>query len=124
MIYGIGVDIVKIDRMRKAIERQSNSFLRRVFTQHEIDFCYKRRNPYPSFAARFAAKEALLKSIGKGILNPLLDIEIRNHDSGKPYINLSGSMKQFFSEKKIHTVNLSLSHEKEYAFAMVVIERG
>lgn len=123
MIYGIGVDIVKIDRIRKAIERQSKKFLHRVFTKHEIDFCYKRKNPYPSLAARFAAKEALLKSVGKGILNPLLDIEIRNLDSGKPYIYLYGKMKQFFSEKQIHTINLSLSHEKDYAVAMIVVEK-
>jgi holo-[acyl-carrier protein] synthase len=123
VIYGIGIDIVKIDRIRKAIERQSKHFLHKVFTDLEIDFCYKRSNPYPSLAARFAAKEALLKSVGKGILNSLMDIEVRNHDSGKPYIYLSGKMKQFFFENKIHTIHLSLSHDKDYAVAMVVIEK-
>jgi len=123
VIYGIGVDIVKIERIRKVIERQSQKFLARVFTKHEIDFCYKRSDPYQSFAARFAAKEALLKSVGKGILNPLLDIEIRNIDTGKPYIHLYGKLERFFSENKLHTIHLSLSHEKEYALALVVVEK-
>ncbi|HLC16157.1 MAG TPA: holo-ACP synthase [Thermodesulfovibrionia bacterium] len=124
MIYGIGVDIVKIERIRKAVERQSQKFLARVFTENEIDFCYKRSDPYQAFAARFAAKEALLKSVGKGILNPLLDIDIRNLDTGKPYIHLSGKLERFFMENKLHPIHLSLSHEKEYAVALVVVEKN
>lgn len=123
MIYGIGVDIIKTERIKKVIERWGDKFLKRVFTENEIKYCYKNKNPYCSLAVRFAAKEAFIKSLGtkKAIL--LSDIEIRNNSDGKPFFEFKGKAKEILKEKSINNVFLSLSHENDYAVAFVILER-
>ncbi len=64
MIYGVGIDLVKIDRMKEVVEKWGQRFLERVFTAGEISYCYEKKNPYLSLSVRFAAKEALIKAIG------------------------------------------------------------
>lgn len=122
MIYGIGVDIIKIDRMRKTVERWGEKFLERVFTSNEITYCYEKREPFLSLSVRFAAKEALIKAIGSEISVSLTDIEIMNYGSGRPFIKVKGRLESFFAEKSIRTAHLSLSHEHEYGVACVVLE--
>ncbi|OGW26700.1 MAG: holo-[acyl-carrier-protein] synthase [Nitrospirae bacterium GWC2_42_7] len=122
MIYGIGVDIIKIDRMRKTVERWGEKFLQRVFTSNEIIYCYEKREPYLSLSVRFAAKEALIKAIGSEITVSLTDIEVMNYGSGRPFIKVKGRLESFFEEKSIRTAHLSLSHEHEYGVACVVLE--
>jgi holo-[acyl-carrier protein] synthase len=122
MIYGIGVDIVKIDRMRKTVERWGKKFLERVFTSNEITYCYEKREPYLSLSVRFAAKEALIKAIGSEIPVSLTDIEVMNYGSGRPFIKVKGRLESFFEEKSIRSAHLSLSHEHEYGVACVVLE--
>ncbi|MBI4689334.1 MAG: holo-ACP synthase [Nitrospirae bacterium] len=123
MIYGIGIDLVKIERMKDVVNRWGNKFLERVFTETEISYCYSKKEPYLSLAVRFAAKEALIKAMGSEIPVSLTDIEVINAVSGKPDIKVSGRLEGFFIEKEIRQVSLSVSHEKDYGIACVVLER-
>jgi len=124
MIYGVGIDLVKIERIKEVTEKWGKRFLERVFTENEISYCYEKKNPYLSLAVRFAAKEALIKAIGSEIPVSLTDIEVVNYGNGKPSIKVHGKLKQFLEGKNIHDIHLSLSHEKEYGVASVVLESG
>jgi len=123
MIYGIGVDIIKIERMRSAVEKWGRRFLERIFTEDEIRYCYERKEPYLSLAVRFAAKEALIKAIGAEVFVPLTDIEVTNNSDGMPAIRARGKLKDFIKDKSITHCHLSLSHEKEFGIAFVVLEK-
>ena len=110
MIKGIGTDIVKISRIQKAMQQEK--FLEKVFTLRELETS---RQKVESYAAAFAAKEALVKALGTGFRGiQFHDIEILHEENGKPYLCLYGK-----KEEKCH---ISLSHEKEYAIAMIVWE--
>ena len=122
MIYGIGIDIVKIQRMKDASEKWGRKFIEKILTENEIEYCFEKKEPYPSLAVRFAAKEALIKAIGSEIAVNLKDIEIVNTENGRPLINVSGKLESFFEEKRIKRCHLSLSHEREYGTACVVLE--
>ncbi|GAB4389852.1 MAG: holo-ACP synthase [Thermodesulfovibrionales bacterium] len=122
MIYGVGIDLVRIERIREAAERWGERFLERVYTPDEISYCYKNKNPYLSLAVRFAAKEALVKAANPGTPFSLREIEVFNYPTGKPSLRLSGSLQTLFEERKIRVAHLSLSHEKDYGIACVVLE--
>ncbi len=123
MIYGVGIDLVKIERMKEVVEKWGQRFLDRVFTKEEISYCYDKKDPYLSLAARFAAKEALVKAIGAAGPVSLTDIEVVNIDTGKPFVKINGKLKDFFKEKSIKRAHLSLSHEHEYGVACVILEQ-
>jgi len=123
MIYGIGIDLIKIQRMKDVVEKWGEKFLQRVFTENEITYCYERKEPYLSLSVRFAAKEALIKAMGSEISLSLRDIEILNYDNGKPCIKVKNRLEEFFKEGEIKHCYLSLSHEKEFGIACVVLER-
>jgi len=123
MIYGVGIDLVKIERMKDVVEKWDRKFLERVFTDTEISYCYEKKNPFLSLAVRFAAKEALIKATGSEAPVSLTDIEVINSAKGKPLIRVKGGMKKFFKKKKIKQAALSLSHEKDYGIACVVLEK-
>ncbi|TNF56210.1 holo-[acyl-carrier-protein] synthase [bacterium] len=123
MIYGIGIDLVKIDRMKKAVEKWGEKFLKRIFTEKEISYCFEKKEPHHSLAVRFAAKEALIKAIGSEVFVPLTDIEILNFENGKPVIDAKGKLGEYFKDKSIKSCHLSLSHEREFGIACVVLER-
>jgi len=122
MIYGVGIDLVKIERMRDAVERWGERFLRKVFTDEEIAYCYRRKEPYPSLAVRFAAKEAVLKAIGSDIFIPLTDIQITNDSKGAPCVKAEGRFRDILKERSINKCFVSLTHEKEYGIALAVLE--
>lgn len=124
MIYGIGIDLVKIDRMREVVQKWRGKFLNRVFTENEITYCYEKKDPYLSLSVRFAAKEALIKAIGARAAIPLTDIEIVNYNGGMPTIKAKGRLEDFFLDNSVHQVHLSMSHEKDYGIACVVLEKG
>jgi holo-[acyl-carrier protein] synthase len=124
MIYGVGIDLVKIDRMKEVVEKWGQRFLERVFTEDEISYCYEKKNPYLSLSVRFAAKEALIKAIGSAGPVALTDIEVINVDTGKPFLKINGRLEVFLKEKSIRRAHLSLSHEHEYGVACVVLEQG
>ena len=123
MIYGVGIDIVRVERIKRVIEKWGERFLKRVFTENEIAYCYKKTIPYLSLAVRFAAKEALIKAISSEVPVTLTDIEVINIDTGKPFLKVSGKLEEFFVKKSIKKAHLSLSHEHEYGIACVVLEQ-
>lgn len=121
-ITGIGVDIVEISRFKRIIEKNGDRFLKRVFTENEIQYCKKKVElGAPSFSVRFAAKEALFKAIGTGLRDGLMwkDIEIVNDKLGKPSFNLTGKTAELINNRIVH---VSLSHSLDSSIAFVVIE--
>ncbi|MEW6001767.1 MAG: holo-ACP synthase [Nitrospirota bacterium] len=122
MIYGVGIDIVKIDRMREVVEKWGQKFLERVFTKNEISYCYEKKDPSLSLAVRFAAKEALIKAMGASAPVSLTDIEVVNLETGKPSLKVNVKLQDFFKEKSIKCAHLSLSHEHDYGIAFVILE--
>ncbi len=123
MIYGIGIDIVKVERMKAAVEKWGERFLKRVFTEGEISYCYKKRMPYLSLAVRFAAKEALIKAMGSEIPVSFTDMEVINMDTGSPVLKISRKIEDYFKKNSIKKAHLSLSHEHEYGIAYVILEQ-
>lgn len=122
MLVGIGTDIVEVARMSKAVDSQH--FQQRVFTAREVEYCQSRgKQAAQSFAARFAAKEAVLKAFGTGLRGgSLLEIEVFNDELGCPQVNLQGFWAAMAKEKNVGKVWLSLTHTKEYAAAQCVME--
>jgi holo-[acyl-carrier protein] synthase len=120
-----GVDIIEIERIKHTIESNGASFIARVFTKSEDDYC-KSKNvvKYKSYAARFAAKEAVVKALGTGFHKGIewKDIEICIGELGNPYAVLSGKAKEQFDEIKGRDISLSLSHCDNYAVAYAVIQ--
>lgn len=117
----IGTDITEVSRIKKIVETHPQ-FISRIYTTAEIRYCRQKRNSYQHFAARFAAKESVMKAVGAGWLQGLQwkDIEIVNLPSGEPRINAYGSLKKLMVQKGIKSFLVSLSHCKDYATAMVV----
>ncbi|WP_418791569.1 holo-ACP synthase [Phosphitispora sp. TUW77] len=124
MIKGTGVDIIEISRIKNAF-RASEKFGSRIFTANEQDYCMAKKYPWPSLAARFAAKEALAKAMGTGIGRvSWTDIEIVKNDWGRPEAILSGAALEMAKRLCINSFEISLSHCKEYAVAFVVAHAG
>ena len=123
MIFGIGIDIVKTGRLQSAVERWGDRFLKRVYTESEIAYAYGKSNPFLSLSARFAAKEAMIKAIGRRTSVSLTDIEIVNTEEGIPSIRSAGELKKFFEAHQIQLAHVTLSHEAEYSVACVVLEK-
>ena len=125
MIYGIGTDLVEVTRIKKILEKDSEAFLKRVC--HPTEIVKLNELPKEKLANRvaklFAGKEAVSKAFGTGIRDGInfIDIEISNNELGKPIVKLHGTTKQFFDEKIKGHIQLSLSDEKEYALAFVII---
>ena len=124
MIYGIGVDIVKISRIRNAMDRWGKRFLNRLFTDPEKAYCQHREDAPARYAARFAAKEALSKALGIGMRRGVhcQQIEVVNDLSGRPSFRLYGRAKDVYEKIEISNSFLSLSDDGEYAVAMVILE--
>ena len=123
-IYGIGTDIVSVDRLK--ISLKNKDFIKRIFNEKEIIKCKNINRSSNCYAKRFAAKEAFAKALGTGISNGINfnEIIILNKKSGKPYINIVGQTKKILNKifkKKKSKFSLSLSDEKKYAVAFVTI---
>ena len=123
-IYGIGTDIVNINRIKNAIKKNNKDFKKKIYTNFEIKICEKRTNKTECFAKRFAAKEALFKAIGFKNKLDFKDVEIRNNPSGTPKYQIKGNslknLKKLFKNKKFK-IHLSLSDDKPWAVASVII---
>ena len=125
-IFGIGTDIINIERMEKSIKKNGDNFINKVFSKNEILYCKKKKNPFPFYAKRFAAKEALSKALGTGIRKGIKfkNIEIKNDNFGKPSIELKGTTATFLKKKiktKKYDIHLSLSDDIPWAQATVII---
>jgi len=124
LIFGLGTDIIEVDRVRKTMEADPG-FRQQVFSPAEIGYCESKAYPFQHYAARFCAKEAFLKAAGTG-LNAgikLSDIEVVDEPSGKPAIQLSGAAKDFFGKFGFSKILVSLSHLKNISIAVVIIEK-
>jgi len=125
-IFGIGTDIVNVKRIEKLLKKKGMIFKKRIFTQAEINYCQTKKNSPSHFAKRYAAKEALSKALGTGIRNEIMfkNIEILNDKNGKPFIKLKNKTFVSFKKKikaKKHNIYLSLSDDKPWAQATVII---
>jgi len=121
-MIGVGCDIIEIARLAKAIENEH--FVERVYTKQEISYCRSRgKQSAASFAARFAAKEAVLKALGTGLRGgKLTDIEVILDGLGKPDINLTGYHKELADSLGVSKICLSVSHSQGNALAFVTME--
>lgn len=118
-----GIDLVECERIARAIAQQGEAFLSRVFTAAERAYCEKHARSAPSFAARWAAKEAVAKALGCGIGAgaALHEIEVTRDASGQPGIQLHGSAAATAAAQGVQEIRLSLTHTENYAAACVVI---
>ena len=123
-IFGIGTDIVNISRIKELLNK-NKKFKNRIFSIKEIEYCETRKNKFASYSKRFAAKEAFSKALGIGISKGISfnEISINNNKNGAPFIELIGKTKVIVKNltKSKNKIHLSLSDEKKYALAMVVI---
>ena len=121
MQIACGTDIIEIERIKKSIERNGDRFFNQIYTTNEIEYCESRGNAkFQHFAARFAAKEAIFKALTSIVEDKFSiswkNLEIINDENGRPHINFLGV---HFSE--IQSIDISISHCKEYAVASVVM---
>lgn len=121
-ILGLGNDIIEVQRIQNVLDRHGKAFLDKVFTKKEQEYCFKHKEPARHFAGRFAAKEALVKSLGTGLKTGLswLDFEITNDEAGKPQVNYSSKIKAEFHQPRFL---ISISHCKAYATATALFLR-
>lgn len=125
MIVGTGVDLCEVDRIREAVERYGERFLKRIYTPREIAYCQSKANRYERFAARFAAKEAGMKAIGTGWRGGVrwVDFEVVNLPSGRPTLKLDGVAKVVAEKLGVIGIHLSLTHTASMSLAHVILER-
>jgi holo-[acyl-carrier protein] synthase len=121
-IFGIGIDVVEVERIATAIERHGEPFLAKLFTPDERAYCESRKHPAMHYAARFAAKEAAVKALGTGIgANAgLHDLEVIHDEAGAPKLRLSGAAEAFAKQHGITGIQISLTHARDYAAANAI----
>lgn len=124
MVLGLGTDLIETSRIEESIERFGERFLNRVYTAGEIAYCSRKKNAAESFAARFAAKEAGAKALGTGISRGVSwrELEIGHAPGGRPTLRLSGRAEEIARGLGITRLNVSLTHSREMAMAVVIAE--
>ncbi|MCK5306852.1 MAG: holo-ACP synthase [Candidatus Omnitrophica bacterium] len=125
MIINSGIDLIEVKRIKKAANRWGNKFIKRVFTDEEISYSKEKKFFYQHLAARFAAKEAVLKAFGEGWRGFVRwkDVEVLKNKDGKPHIEVYGYLRELKNEKMIKSISISLSHTKDYAVANCILVR-
>ncbi len=124
MVLGLGTDLIETRRVQESIDRFGQRFLERVFTPSEIAYCMRKKNAAESFAARFAAKEAGAKALGTGITRGVSwkEFEVQREPGGRPVLHLGGRAGELAEVMGVRRVQLSLTHSRELAMAVVVVE--
>jgi holo-[acyl-carrier protein] synthase len=124
MIVGLGVDIAEVARVQAAIERHGKTFLQRVYTAQEIEYCERFRNKYERYAGRFAAKEAAMKALGTGWRRGVrwVDVQVVRERGGRPTIALSGEAAKIAEQLGVKRIALSITHTETQALAQVIFE--
>ncbi len=121
MVFGIGIDLIEIDRIEKSISKFGDHFLNKIFTKLEIDYSSSKGSPYQHYAARFAAKEAIAKALAtpdnKGF--NWHDIEVYNEPNGFPNVRLYGKVKNILGDDK--GLKISISHSDNYATCVAIV---
>jgi len=125
-VIGIGVDLVDCNRIQRSLDRFGEKFLKRVFTEGEIEYSVSMKCPARHLAARFAGKEAVAKAFGTGIGKAMgwRNIDIRKKKSGEPFLVFSGPAQELATKRGISSALITLSHTDDYAVACVVLEGG
>src|ERR1700758_2550427 len=115
----MGVDIAEVERIRKAIERHGEPFLRRLYTESEQEYCERFKNKYERYAGRFAAKEAAMKALGTGWSRGVrwVDVEVAREKGGRPTMMLAGEAAHIADRLKVKNIVLSITHTADQAFA-------
>ena len=124
MIYGVGTDLIEIQRIDKALKRFGERFARRILCETELDRFREHRQPAAYLAKRFAAKEAFSKALGTGIHAPANwhGVWVVNYRSGKPHFEFSEELRKLLEDRRIRHAHLSLTDEREMAAATVILE--
>jgi len=124
LIVGMGIDVAEVDRVKAAIERHGETFLRRVYTERERAYCERFKNKYERYAGRFAAKEATMKALGTGWSRGVrwVDVEVVRQSGGRPTISLYGEAAKIADVLGVQRVALSITHTSAQAFAQVIFE--
>lgn len=121
MIIGIGTDIVEVERIKSSVENYGEKFLNKIFTPLELEYALNKKSKYLHLAARFAAKEAVVKALAeccdKGFV--WKDIEIYNNENGAPFVKLKGKFAEYMGETK--EIKITLSHSENYAVAFAIL---
>lgn len=121
MIFGIGIDIIEIERIKSSIEKFEDRFLNKIYTKTELEYCLGKKNKYQHLAARFAAKEAIAKALQTGWSKEFRwkDVEIYNEKSGMPNVKLLGNLKDFLTSDK--SLKITMSHSENYVTCFAII---
>ena len=124
MILGTGVDICEVPRIAAAIARHGRRFVERIYTERESTYAESKANRYERYAARFAAKEAGMKALGTGWRGGIAwrDFEVANLPSGRPTLRFHGKAAEIAAQLGVSRVALSITHTKDQALAMVILE--
>ena len=126
MIYSTGIDIIEIERIKAALDRFGQQFIKRVFTNAEIEYCRNRKNSSGHFAARFAAKEAVFKSLNASFATGIRwrEIEIMHNDRGAPVARLHGKLLDEKQRHGIEKIEISITHSSTFAAAVAIAVAG
>lgn len=125
MIFGTGIDLIEIARIKRSLKKYADRFETKIFTPDEIEYCRAKTDPAKHYAARFAVKEAVLKSLGTGLSKGITwrDIEVLNDpESGKPSLRITGKGEKIMQDLNLKTIHISISHDQAYAIAQAVAE--
>jgi holo-[acyl-carrier protein] synthase len=124
LIVGLGIDIAEVARVKAAIERHGETFLRRLYTAKEQEYCERFKNKYERYAGRFAAKEAAMKALGTGWSRGVrwVDVEVTREKGGRPTIKLAGEAAHIAHRLGVKYISLSITHTADQAFAQVIFE--
>lgn len=124
MIVGMGIDIAEVERIKGAIERHGEVFLRRIFTAKEREYCERFRNKFERYAGRFAVKEAAMKALGTGWSRGVrwVDIEVARQKGGRPTLVLAGEARKIADRLGVKHMALSITHTAAQAWAQVIFE--
>ncbi len=121
MVKGIGIDILEVSRIKGVYEKFPLRFRSRILTQREQNYIFSKNNPWPNLAGRFAAKEAVMKSLGAGWGKVgFLEVEVVNDQAGKPLVILSGKAAILAEQTEISEILVSISHDEKYAVAQAM----
>ena len=131
MIIGVGIDLVKSDRIKQAVQKWDKRFLNRIFTAHEQEYSFSSKSPYLHLAGRFAVKESVFKALGTGWSGGVQWIEIgvvnesAGHPpgtgTGKPRVEVTGKVKTLMDKRGVKEILVSISHDTEYSIAQVIL---
>ncbi|MEO6816960.1 MAG: holo-ACP synthase [Edaphobacter sp.] len=124
MVLGLGTDLIEIERVQQSLTRFGQRFMHKVFTEGEIAYCQQKKNAAESFAARFAAKEAAAKALGTGIARGISwrEIEVRRNPGERPTLHLTGRAAERAETMGVRHLQLSLTHSRDVAMAVVIAE--